>query len=64
MTCPTPWQVGQVRSTVKKPDCARTRPWPWQVGQVTGAAAPAAPEPLQSEQAMEVGTRICVLAPW
>ena len=34
MTCPAPWQDGQVRSIVKKPCCARTRPLPSQVGQV------------------------------
>ena len=34
MICPRPPQVGQVRSTVKKPCCALTLPWPEQVGQV------------------------------
>ena len=63
ITWPVPWQFGQVRSTVKKPDCERTRPAPWQVGQATGPAAPSAPEPLHESQATEVGTRISVCLP-
>ena len=49
-------QVGQVRSTVKKPCCARTLPIPEQVGQVDGSAPPSAPVPLQTSQTALVGT--------
>src|SRR6056297_341086 len=52
---PTPPQVGQVRSTVKKPCCARTFPMPEQVGQVCGSAPPSAPEPLQASHWTAVG---------
>ena len=51
-------QVGQVRSTVKKPCCARTLPMPEQVGQETGSAPPSAPVPEQAAQATDVGTLI------
>ena len=63
MTWPRPWQVGQVRSTVKKPDCERTAPWPPQVAQVFGLVPGLAPEPLQVSQETEVGTRICAVLP-
>ena len=53
---PLPLQVGQVRSTVKKPWLARTLPMPEQVGQGVGSAAPSAPVPLQEEQATAPGT--------
>ena len=42
---PWPLQVGQERSTVKKPCCARTLPMPEQVGQVVGSDPPSAPVP-------------------
>ena len=38
ITRPWPPQVGQVRSTRKKPCCARTLPAPWQVAQVSRGA--------------------------
>jgi hypothetical protein len=60
---PTPEQVGQVRSTVKNPCCARTLPMPEQVGQVTGSAPPSEPVPEQDPQATEVGTLICFCRP-
>ncbi len=63
MTRPPPWQVGQVRSMVKKPCCARTRPWPWQVGQVTGFEPASAPVPLHDSQAISVGTRTLACLP-
>ena len=63
ITLHEPWQLGQVRSTVKKPDWERTRPLPWQVTQVTGAAAPAAPVPRQESHWTEVGTRMLVFLP-
>ena len=44
MTWPRPWQVGQVRSTVKKPDCERTAPTPPQVLQVLGDVPGLAPD--------------------
>ena len=58
ITRPAPWQLVQVRSTVKKPCCARMRPRPWQVWQVTGLEPGAAPMPLQSSHDTEVGTRM------
>jgi hypothetical protein len=60
---PMPLQVGQVRSTVKKPCCARTLPMPEQVGQVTGSAPPSAPVPRQVSQANDVGTLIVFCTP-
>ena len=56
MICPRPWQVGQVRSTEKKPWLARTRPEPWQVPQVFGCVPGLAPEPEQTSQVTAVGT--------
>ena len=58
MTWPAPEQVGQVRSTVKKPWLARTFPKPEHVGQDSGSAPPSAPVPLQVSQARAVGTRM------
>ncbi len=59
MTLPAPWQVGQVRSMVKKPWVARTLPAPRQVGHSTGAAPSAPPVPLQARSAdVELGTLI------
>ena len=55
ITWPRPLQVGQVRSMVKKPCCARTLPWPRQVGQVTGCEPVSAPVPLQASQRRGVG---------
>jgi hypothetical protein len=63
ITWPRPWQVGHVRSTVKKPDCERTAPWPPQVAQVLGAEPGLAPEPLQVSHATDEGTRICAVLP-
>ena len=50
MISPRPWQVGQVRSMVKKPWLARTLPWPPQVGQVVGLVPALAPVPLHVSQ--------------
>ena len=61
ITWPLPWQVGQVRSTVKKPCEALTAPAPPQVPQVLGAVPGLAPVPLQTSQAVAVGTRIFML---
>ena len=55
---PAPPQVGQVRSTVKKPCWARTLPMPAQVGQAAGWDAPSAPVPAHSPQATEPRTVI------
>ena len=44
MVSPRPWQLGQVRSMVKKPWLARTLPWPAQVGQVVGLVPARAPD--------------------
>ena len=63
MTWPRPWQVGQVRSTVKKPDCERTAPAPPQVPQVLGLDPALAPVPLQVSQVTDEGTRICAVLP-
>lgn len=54
----------QVRSTVKKPCCARTLPMPEQVGHMVGSAPLSAPPvPLHSSQATEVGTLIVLCRP-
>ncbi len=63
MIWPSPAQVGQVRSTVKKPCCARTLPMPEQVGQVVGSAPASEPEPWQTSQVTEVGTLIVFWRP-
>ena len=63
MICPRPEQVGQVRSTVKKPCWARTLPMPAQVGQVAGSAPPSAPVPLQTSQAALPGTLMLFCLP-
>src|SRR5262245_20384847 len=63
MPCPLPWQVGQVRSTVKKPWDALTAPAPPQVAQVLGCEPGLAPVPLHTSQAVAVGTRICAVLP-
>ena len=47
---PRPWQVGQVRSMVKKPWLARTLPMPLQVRQGVGEVPALAPEPEQLSQ--------------
>ena len=60
---PRPWQVGQVRSIEKKPWAARTRPEPWQVAHVFGLVPGLAPDPEQTSQVIEVGTRICAVLP-
>ena len=63
ITRPVPWQVGQVRSTVKKPCWLRTRPAPRQLGQTAGSLPASLPEPPQPSQATVVGTRICARLP-
>ncbi len=64
ITRPAPPQVGQVRSTRKKPCCARTLPAPWQVAQVSaGAFLSSDPVPVQASQTTRVGTRRLTLTP-
>src|SRR6056297_1103793 len=63
MICPSPEQVGQVRSTVKKPCWALTFPIPEQVGQVTGSVPASDPVPEQVSQTTEVGTLIVFWSP-
>src|SRR3990172_9095804 len=63
MIWPRPWQAGQVRSTVKKPDDDLTAPVPPQVGQALGIEPGLAPLPEQLSQACAVGTRICAVLP-
>src|SRR5271156_6924723 len=63
ITRPAPWQLGQVRSMVKKPCWARTLPWPWQVGQLTGLEPGAAPAPSQDSQICEAATCTLALVP-
>ena len=58
MTSPRPWQLGQVRSMVKKPWEARTLPNPAQVGQLVGLVPGFAPDPEHFSQATLDGTRI------
>src|SRR5579864_8721747 len=60
---PEPWQVGQGRSTVKKPCCDRTLPCPWQVRQLVGRDPASAPLPLQESQCTKVATRTVVCLP-
>ena len=59
-----PEQVGQVRSTVKNPCCARTLPMPEQVGHICGSAPLSAPVPLHSSQVTAVGTVMVFCTPW
>ena len=63
MIWPSPEQVGQVRSTVKKPCCARTLPMPEQVGQVAGSAPASLPVPLQVSHGTAVGTLMLFCSP-
>jgi hypothetical protein len=63
MVRPWPPQVGQPRSTVKKPCEARTRPRPLQVGQVMGLEPGSAPLPWQGSQAAVPGTRMVACLP-
>jgi hypothetical protein len=63
MVWPRPWHVGQVRSMEKKPCAARTRPDPPQVEQLEGWVPGLAPDPVQTSQVIEVGTRICAVFP-
>ena len=60
---PRPWQLGQVRSSVKKPWAWRTRPWPPQVEQVVGLVPALAPVPEQGSQVTETGISICAVLP-
>ena len=60
---PRPWHVGQVRSIEKKPWVARTRPGPPHMAQVTGWVPGLAPEPEQTVQEIDAGTRICAVLP-
>src|SRR5690625_6747770 len=45
ISCPVPWQVGQVCCTLKKPCCMRTAPAPRQVLHVSGEVPGLAPDP-------------------
>ena len=64
ITWPRPWQIGQVRSSVKKPPWVwRMRPWPLQCWQVFGLVPGLAPEPEQASQVTEVGSRTCAFLP-
>ena len=63
ITRPVPAQVGQVRSIVKKPCCARTRPAPRQLAQTPGGAPLLLPVALQTSQRTVVGTRIWACLP-
>src|SRR5262249_61223715 len=63
ITWPRPWQLGQVRSRVKKPWAWRMRPCPAQVGQALGRVPGLAPEPEQASQVTEVGLLICAVLP-
>src|SRR5437868_15155836 len=63
ITWPRPWQLGQVRSRVKKPCAWRMRPCPAQVAQVFGRVPAFAPDPEQASQVTEVGMRTCALFP-
>ena len=53
ITWPRPWQVGQVRSSVKKPCAWRILPAPPQVAQVFGLVPALAPVPEQTSQVTE-----------
>src|SRR5690606_25965480 len=63
ISLPVPWQVGQVCCTLKKPCCIRTVPAPSQVWQVLGWVPGLAPEPWQTSQVSQLGTRISVSKP-
>ena len=63
ITWPRPWQLGQVRSSVKKPWAWRMRPEPAQVGQAFGRVPVLAPEPEQASHVTEVGIRTCAVLP-
>src|SRR5436190_1528410 len=63
ITWPRPWQLGQVRSTVKKPWLDLTAPIPPQVGHVLGCVPALPPAPLQASQVTDAGTRICAVLP-
>ena len=55
ITRPRPEQVGQVRSTMKKPCWARSLPAPLHDGQVCGSLPGSEPRPSHASQAMVVG---------
>ena len=63
ITWPRPWQIGQVRSSVKKPWVWRMLPWPLQVAQAFGLVPALAPVPEQTSQVTEVGSRTCAVLP-
>ena len=50
MICPSPWQVGQGRVTVRNPCDTRWRPRPPHAGQVFGFVPGSAPLPSQVSQ--------------
>src|SRR5690625_4403479 len=63
ISCPVPWQVGQVCCTLKKPCCMRTAPAPRQVLHVSGEVPGLAPDPWQLSHSSQLGTRISVSKP-
>src|SRR6185312_5070010 len=63
ITCPRPWQVGQVRSSVKNPCAWRILPAPPQLLHGFGLVPTLAPLPEQASQTTEVGIRICAVLP-
>ena len=64
MVRPAPPQVGQVRSTRKKPCCVRNLPVPLQVEQVSAVRfLSSEPVPVQASHTTRVGTRTFALAP-
>ena len=63
ITRPVPPQVGQVRSTRKKPCCARTLPAPPQVGQVVVARAACSPSRCRRRPRRRRGSARAA-APW
>src|SRR5689334_6078052 len=63
MTWPRPWQVGQVRSSVKNPCACLILPAPAQVEQGLGLVPALAPLPEHASQVTDVGMRICADLP-
>src|SRR5262249_9676831 len=63
MKRPLPRQLGQVRSMVKKPCCARTLPMPEQLGHCSTLEPASAPVPPHASHATALGTLICALRP-
>src|SRR5277367_733925 len=60
---PRPWQLGQVRSSVKKPWAWRTLPCPPHIAQALGLEPGLAPLPEHASQVTEVGMRTAAVLP-